>query len=151
MPRYGDNTARSYYDGNTAPVRKDLPVERPKPQLVRKKRKSTAQLRAEARVSARQAVRICVISGVLLLMLSMMIYSRVEITKLDHEIGTYQRELNVARSEGTRLSMQLSSMVSLDKVEQYASEKLGMVQQQKHQVEYIDMSDGQDKVVKSGK
>lgn len=42
--------------------------------------------------------------------------------------------------------MQLNSLASLDKVEDYAINKLGMVKQESYQVEYIDLA-MDDKVV----
>ena len=48
-----------------------------------------------------------------------------------------------------RLSMKLDSMISLEHVEEYAENTLGMTKVEGYQMEYIDLS-GNDKVVLSG-
>ena len=52
-------------------------------------------------------------------------------------------------SETVRLQMQLNSIVSIDKVKDYAENTLGMVKIESSQVEYIDLS-GENKVILSG-
>ena len=57
--------------------------------------------------------------------------------------------MKVEQGENVRLNMQLDSMISLEKVENYAKDELGMTKVEGYQIEYIDLS-GADTVTVSG-
>ena len=65
------------------------------------------------------------------------------------EISTVQSEIDIAKGENVRLNAELSSMVATDKIEDYAVNVLGMVKAESYQINYIDLSEG-DEVVVSG-
>ena len=150
MQNYNGSTAYdlTLFETKKANAQPKPQSQKRQPHVVKPKKKTQQQLRAEARLSIRQSIKILAISGILLTVVGFMIYGRVQLTELSHEYTTVQKQLTIAQSEKTRLSMQLNSMVSLDKVEDYASKNLGMVKQQRSQVEYVDLSSG-DKVVLS--
>ena len=54
-------------------------------------------------------------------------YSEVRQDELTHAYRQLENQMAIAQSENTRLNMELSAKLSLDKVEAYAREKLGMV------------------------
>lgn len=56
-----------------------------------------------------------------------MLYSEVRQDELTHAYRQLENQMAIAQSENTRLNMELSAKLSLDKVEAYAREKLGMV------------------------
>ena len=65
------------------------------------------------------------------------------------EIATVQNDIDIAHGENVRLNAELSSMVATDKIEDYAVNVLGMVKAESYQINYIDLSEG-DEIVVSG-
>ena len=82
-------------------------------------------------------------------LIAFQIYSRVQVDELDRQLDTINSEISILDSENTRLNMQLDSIISLDKVDEYAQNTLGMVKVENYQVSYVDLSKG-DKVSVSG-
>lgn len=68
---------------------------------------------------------------------------------LDKQISSVQSELSIAQGESVRLNAELNSMMSTEKIENYAENVLGMVKAESYQISYIDLSEG-DKIVVSG-
>ncbi len=79
-----------------------------------------------------------------------LLYSRLRVDELTREIDAASANLSYAQAETVRLNMQLDSMISLEKVENYAKNDLGMTKIEGYQIEYIDLS-GADSVSVSGK
>lgn len=121
----------------------------PKIELVKKPKKTYKQVKQEMHSTAFQSAKIIVISLFLLTMLAALLYSRVQVDELDRQIAATKTNITAAQSENIRLNMQLDSMISLKKVEEYAQMNLGMVKVESHQIEYIDLS-GEDSVIVSG-
>ncbi len=65
------------------------------------------------------------------------------------EISSVQKEIDIAHGENVRLNAELSSMIATDKIEDYAVNVLGMVKAESYQINYIDLSEG-DEIVVSG-
>ncbi|HZK21010.1 MAG TPA: hypothetical protein VFC76_01915 [Oscillospiraceae bacterium] len=86
---------------------------------------------------------------VCLFSLAVILLSRAQSDELTREIVKLENELKIVQSETVRLNTALSSLISMDKVESYAEERLGMVKAENHQITYIDMSKG-DMIVLSG-
>lgn len=64
---------------------------------------------------------------------------RYELTK---EIESLEEQIATAKSESVRLNAELNSMTSISKIDSFATEVLGMTKLENYQVEYIDLSDG---------
>ncbi len=77
-----------------------------------------------------------------LIVTSMLIYNNVRISEINTEIRMQQQEYDILVNEGIRLNMELESGASLSKVEEYASNVLGMVKMEKSQMQYIELTDG---------
>lgn len=75
-----------------------------------------------------------------------LLYSHVQLTEVTAQIGSAQKELNVLKSEHTRLESDLESRISIRNIEEYASGQLGLAKMEKYQIEYINLSGG-DKAV----
>lgn len=99
----------------------------PKPVKVPEPRKSSAQRQREGIDSLRRTVKTILVSGLLISLLGGMLYSEVRQDELTHAYRKLESQMAVAQSENTRLNMELGAKLSLDKVEAYAREKLGMV------------------------
>lgn len=135
---------------SNAPKIRQMPQSAPAPQnrptIVRKTR---SQLKAETRRANRRAFKALSVAVVMLCFVGMVIYSRVQLDEISRDITRTQSQMGVLQSENTRLEMKLNSMVSLNKVDDYAKNVLGMVKQEGYQVEYVDL-EGTDKVLVSG-
>lgn len=130
-----DNTKNGY-----------VPVERKKkkieaPKLIQSKPISFEQAQAEIKASRIAALRAGVIAIVALLILGSLIYSRVMLTNYQSELADQKAALKTEQSENVRLQMQFNSLMSMDKIEEYAQTKLGMVKRESYQVRYFDMSE----------
>lgn len=130
-----DNTKNGY-----------VPVERKKkkleaPKVIKSKPISFEQAQTEIRASRIAALRAGVIAIVALLILGSLIYSRVMLTNYQSELADRKADLQTAQSENIRLQMQFNSLMSMDKIEDYAQTKLGMVKRESYQVRYFDMSE----------
>ncbi|MEM1485366.1 hypothetical protein V6615_10870 [Oscillospiraceae bacterium PP1C4] len=74
-----------------------------------------------------------------------MLYSRAMLTELNQKLDAESTRLAEEQSESTRLTAELEAKISLRNVEQYATQTLGMSPMDKHQVTYVDLSEG-DKI-----
>ncbi len=86
------------------------------------------------------------------LCVSLMVVLLVMQTKNDNlmtEISSVQSEIEIAKGENVRLNAELNSMFASDRIEEYAEKELGMVKAESHQINYIDLSQG-DEIVVSG-
>ncbi len=135
--------------GNLSNVRQIPRVEpnpQPRPKVIRKTR---AQLKAETRRANLRAIKALATAAVLLCFVGLSIFSRIKLDEVKREIATQQSKINIIESDNTKLEMKLNSMVSLDKVDEYAQNTLGMVKQEGYQVDYVNLS-GSDEVLVSG-
>lgn len=113
-----------------------------KPTLVVAKQSNQA---IRARAKAVSVLKIMATVAVVAMVVITMLYSRAVLTELSQKINAATAQLDIVKSEGTRLSSELESKVSLRNVEEYATQVLGMSAMDKKQVTYMDLSDG-DKV-----
>lgn len=104
------------------------------------RKKSLQELKTEGRAARLQAVKIIGITLVCIGMLGAVLCSYVQKNELNHEIASIENHLSVAESESTRLNSQLDALVSLQMIDQYAVEKLGMSKVQSGQVRYVDVA-----------
>ncbi len=112
------------YYGTAAPKVQPIPQATPRPKVVRKSR---AAQKRDARRARAQAIKLMAIATVLFLVLGFQIYSHVRVEELNRQIETTNSSISVMQSENTRLKMDLNASASLDKVEDYAVNELGMV------------------------
>ena len=124
-------------------------TSRPPMRLVERKKKTAAQARREMKIGARQAAQILAVSVFLLSMFAVLLYGRLRVDELSREVDAATVQLQEAQDANTRLNMQLDSEFSLERVEAYARDVLGMTKAEGYQIEHIDLS-GEDAVVVSG-
>ncbi len=80
----------------------------------------------------------------------MLIYGQVQMTELTEKINTANKSLAESESIYTQLQMKSAAELSLDSVEDYAKNQLGMQKIEKNQVEYIGVSGGDQGQVLNG-
>ena len=132
---------------STAPKRR----EEKKPNMrvvVNNRRKSKINI-VPAYVQRNSVLKAGIVLFCLLTVLGMLIYMQAKLDNVNRQIARTEKTLEETKSETVRLQMELNSIISIDKVEDYAVNTLGMVKIESGQVEYIDLS-GEDKVILSG-
>ena len=106
-----------------------------------KSRKSKAQLKMEQHASARKAFSVFVCATLVIGMLFGMLYTNARKNEINHEIANLQSELSIAQSENTRINSELNALVSMNMIDEYAVNKLGMSKVHTNQIRYIDVSE----------
>lgn len=146
------NTQSGYVRGTAVPKTRPRPTPQARPaHRPRVIRKTQKQLRAETRRSRAAAVRIVAIATVLFMALGLQIYSRVQVDELDQKLTDINQKISVIESDNTRRNMELNASVSLERVDQYARNELGMVKISDYQVNYIRLSEEDAVEVSGGK
>ena len=124
----------------------------PAPRLLEPKKKTKAQVENEVRESRIAALKASVFAMAALIILGSLIFSRVVLTNLNSELADSKAAYSASQSENVRLQMKFNSMMSMDKIEEYAQSQLGMVKRESYQVSYFDTSSSDGAVLtKSGK
>ncbi|NMP37759.1 MAG: hypothetical protein GX051_06490 [Clostridiales bacterium] len=136
---------------STAAVPGKQPAASPPLRQVKKKPQSHRQTRQEAAIYRRRMLKVLSVSLCMLTFVAAIIYTRVQADEAQREITRLQKNITAIQSENVRLSMELSSKVSMDKVESYAEDTLGMVKAENYQITYIDLSEGDEVVLSGGK
>ena len=131
---------------SAAPKIKEEPKKAPQLKLVQQPKPTRAQIQNEARQSAMQARKILTVACAVIIFMALVIYSRVQLDEINREIQQVESAMKIAQSDTVRLNNSLSSVISINKVEDYALNVLGMVKVQDYQVVYVDLS-GEDSVV----
>lgn len=139
---------KSVSTGSAAPKIKPKQNARPQIHLVEKPKLTAAQFRAQTHAASVKAFKIFMIATALLAFMAMVIYSRVQVDEINRDINAMDKSIKTAQSDMVRLNMALDSQISIDKVEDFAVNNLGMVKVQDYQVIYLDLS-SDDKVIKA--
>ena len=116
--------------------------------VVNNKRKPVKNI-IPAKIQSNSVLKAGTVLFCLLAVLGMLIYMQAKLDDVNRQIARTQKTLEETASETVRLQMEINSIISIDKVEDYAVNTLGMVKIESGQVEYIDLS-GDNKVTKSG-
>lgn len=128
------------FNGSAAPKVKPAPQKKPDLRLVERTRQTAAQVRQQTAADTRRAVKVMFISIAILMFMAMAIYSRVQLDEINREIKNVEHQMELAQSDAIRINNELNSIVSINNVEEYAANELGMVKVQDYQVVYIDLS-----------
>lgn len=123
--------------------------QQPPMRLVERKKKTVVEARREMQAGGRQALKILSIAVFLLSLFAVLLYGRLRADELSREVDAAAVLLQEAQDENTRLNMKLDADFSLERVEAYARDVLGMTKAEGYQIEHIDLS-GEDAVVVSG-
>ena len=116
------------------------------PHLVPAPPRSRAVRRQMARRSRRSVLKIAAASLCMLIMLSLLIFERAQLISLNIKKAEAEERLRIAQSETVRLESEFNSMVSVENVEEYAKNKLGMVKRQGQQMQFFRNQD-EDEIV----
>ena len=131
---------------SAAPQTENIPAPQPEEKI-----KTSAQTRKEAISSAVRPLKIFVVSALLAVLFGAVLVSKISLVLIGNEKADYEAKINEARSENTRLVMQLNSSASIDKIDAYAASVLGMHKLERYQIHYFENRDGDKVVVANGK
>lgn len=128
-------------------------IERPQAQPGRKQNGGRAAVKVSKKTlgTALRTARIFTAAAVLLVLFAGILLTRINIESLDKEATRIQSLINDANSENTRLRNQLSSTVSKEKVEAYATGVLGMHKLERYQIHYFEEKAADEVVIVNGK
>ncbi len=146
MASYQNNNA---YDLSMfEPARKRKPASAPVgPKLVKTTaptRKTREQLAAQRKAARFKIIEFAVIAALCAALIVPNIFSRIKVNELNGKIAAMTTQLNEVKSENTRLDMELKSRISLDNVQYYAENVLGMVKRDRYQVYYFNIDNGNE-------
>lgn len=138
--------ANAAYRTNTAPARQPQrrPNQRPDLKPVKRPQKSADQIKREQHESFVKTIKVCMLAFTLVALFGAMLYGEVRLNTLQSETAKVQEQLKIAQSENVRINMENNSKISLDKVEEYAITKLGMIKRENNQAEYVELSKGEE-------
>lgn len=122
---------------------------RPNLKVLEKPRMTAAQVKAQNALALRKILKIIFVAGICFFFLGCVIYSTLKLDEINRDIASIDKSMSIAKSEQVRLDMELDSIVSLDKVESYAANTLGMTKVQDYQVVYVDLSSS-DRILMAG-
>lgn len=108
--------------------------------IVKDKPVSPKRAAIDAKTSRVAATKACAFALAALIVIGSLICFRVILTNKQAELKQKQAELSLLQSEYTSLQMKYNTLLSPDKVEQYARDELGMVKRENYQIRYFDLS-----------
>lgn len=140
-------------EGTSAP--KPVPQRKQKPRERIRVLEDTPQVKRERshiqeRRNLRSTLAIISVALVLATVAGSFIFLGAYINNYDHRIAAVQEELDIAESQNIILNIKKDSMVSFDSVRQSAEEK-GMIQRDRYQVTYFELTQEDYGVVNPGK
>lgn len=152
------------YDGDSAapeilpelepfeePVRRYRPKTEDKPS---EKRSARTSSRTGKKLSANQnlnAVKVFIAVAFIFVMMCIPMYLNVKLDETAKNISSVQSQIDIAKSENVRLCSALEGMVSIDKIEKYAENNLGMVKLENYKITYFNSDAGNHVVISGGK
>ncbi len=105
-------------------------------------KKPELKIAASSVAKAGKPVVVAVIAAVFLAVFVMFLYSKATLSEVNLRISNETQALQSAQNINTALNNQLSGSVSLDNVEQYAVNELGMQKISSAQEKYVEMNTG---------
>ena len=148
---YNQNAKIHNLNSTAAPKIKPAPQTRPALRLVKKTRQTAAQIRQQTAADTKRIVKAMSVAIAIFLFMALAIYSRVQLDEINREINTIENKIELAKSDEIKINNELNSIISINNVEDYAANQLGMVKVQNHQVVYVDLSSEDYVAVVNGK
>ncbi|MBQ2775586.1 MAG: hypothetical protein IJF40_06855 [Clostridia bacterium] len=118
--------------------------------VVKQKPKTQAEIRAEIRESNKRIAKIVVVAVVLLALVGSVLLSRAQLMVLALEEEAALTTLSQQKSENVRLQSALAQKMTMEEIENYAVNRLGMVKSSNSQITYIKVTDGDSVIYYEG-
>lgn len=126
--------------GSAAPKYNPQPKKKEHLHLVEKPKNLRMQIRREDLQSRKKTFKILGVAILLLAVFSFTIATRIMVDEVERDIRNVENDIQIAKSDSVKFNNELNAIVSMDKVEDYVTNTLGMVKVQDYQVVYIDLS-----------
>ena len=107
-------------------------------------KKSIQQKKRESKKARSKMAFIMIFAAVMLLAVSIHISIGAKSHELSRQIADVKAQIEVQKSENIRLSSELNSITSIGKIDDYATKILGMNKIESYQIEYIELTDGDE-------
>lgn len=137
---YNRNERVVSYNSSAAPKVKPEPQKKPQLELVKKPRMTAQQIRQQSIIETKKTIKVMAVAITIMLFMAVAIYSRIQLDEINREISSVEKKIELAQSDSVKLNNELNAIVSIDNVEEYAVDVLGMEKIQDYQVEYVDLS-----------
>ncbi len=137
---YDRNERIVSYNSSAAPKVKPEPQKKPQLELVKKPRMTAEQLRQQSLIETKKTIKVMAVAITIMIFMAVAIYSRIQLDEINREISSIEKKIELAQSDSVKLNNELNAIVSIDNVEEYAVNVLGMEKIQDYQVEYVDLS-----------
>ena len=118
--------------------------------VVKQKPKTQAEIRAEIREANKRIAKIVVVAAVLLALVGSVLFSRAQLMVLALEEEAAQTRLSQQKSENVRLQSALTQKMTMEEIENYAVNRLGMVKSSNSQITYLKVADGDSVIYYKG-
>ena len=147
----------SYDNGSAAPQLEPefepVPQKRKAPKKTAKKQHYTVSKaeRNATRASSVKIIKALLIVFCLFSVICIPMYLNVKLDETAKEISAVQAQIDIAKSENIRLESTLEGMVSIDKIEDFAENNLGMVKLENYRITYFNSDAGNHVVISGGK
>ncbi|MBR3954030.1 MAG: hypothetical protein IKJ63_00980 [Clostridia bacterium] len=122
---------------------------RPNPNLKIVEPNARQTVKQQERLSAKKVFAVLFCCVMMFGFIAMFINNSVKSTELMNSINEMEINIANAQSENVRLSSSIDSMFSIAKVENYATNVLGMTKMENYQIQYVDLS-SEDQVLFAG-
>lgn len=131
--------AKAYYTHggaayNIDPLEEERPQKRPP-----KTKKTNKKMVMQGRANRAYSIKIALVLGVFFCGTLAFMWSSALVTAQRVETQKYKDKLAELKSENSLLALDVAEQMDLDTVKQIATEKLGMVEPQPYQIQYIDV------------
>lgn len=120
----------------------------------KKKRNSRSASRTEKKatfISFVNAFKVCLCFSFIFSVICAVINLNVKLDETAADITSTESKIEIAVSENIKLSSALDGMVSIDKIEDYAENTLGMVKLENYKITYFTSQEDNHVVVSGGK
>lgn len=144
---YYNNSNAAYDFARFAPVEEET-YENEEPLSAKSKKKDKSASHSALKPAA--VAKMIFIGIFVMISVGCIMVGNIKMTQLSEQISTTQKKFDRAKSEQISLNSKLESRMSLEKVETYATGKLGLVKVQPYQIQYINLTD-KDNVEVTGK
>lgn len=135
---------RTLVAGNTVAVPQEVPAAQPKPE--RQPAKTAQPL-----IDTRQAVRVIAVIAVTFTLFLSILFMRIYVMHLEQDASALQTKISYAKSEGIRLNRALDTVISREKIDEYAVGTLGLRPIERYQIHYFADESGDRVVIADGK
>lgn len=128
------------------------PAEEPEVAEPKRKHKKASNAKSAPKelIKPVTVAKLIIIGLFVMISVGCIMVGNIKVTQLSDQIASAQKQLDKADSEKVSLNSKLESRMSLSKVEDYASNKLGLVKIQPYQLEYVNLTN-KDNVEITGK